>query len=165
MGIVITPESPLGIEMSKWEKPFRFEMFPMMVYRAQKLPSGKVVTAAPMPHQFGWKDPAEYQRAVDEAEAITKASQRIVKDETELRHAKNNGWRETQAAALEAFELEEQALGNAAAEAAYQVKRMSEKAQAEYRAADEATHEHVADVPAPRKRPGRKPKAAETVSA
>lgn len=160
MGMVITPESPLGIEMARWEKPYRFAQFPMMVYRAQKLPSGKVVTAAPMPPQFGWKDPAEYQRAVDEAEGITKASQRIVHTDDELRHAKNNGWRETQAAALEAFELEEQALGNAAAEAAYRVQRMSAKAQAEYKAADEATHEHVADVPVPKRR-GRKPKAAE----
>ena len=42
MPIVITPESEMGKELAKWNKPYHYEPFPQMLYRARKRPDGVV---------------------------------------------------------------------------------------------------------------------------
>lgn len=150
MGVQISPESNLGIELAKWEKPYRFEPYPKMVYYARTI-DGKPVCMMPQPSQFGWRDAAEYQMAILQAESITKSNQRIVQDADEEKRAREEGWRETPQAALEHHEALEREIGKAAAEANFGARRMSEAAQREHQAATDSTHEHVVDLKPKRK--------------
>lgn len=161
MGVQISPDSALGQELSKWEKPYVYREFPKMVYYARKV-DGKAICLMPMPSQFGWRDPAEYQMAILQAESITKSNQRIVHDADEEKRAREEGWRETPQAALAHLEAVEQEIGKAAAEANFGARRMSDAAQREHRAATDSTHEHIVDLKPKRKytkRSKRKPVA------
>ena len=160
MGVIITPESDLGKELAKWEQhhtpyighgqkpgnPYVYRPFPKMVYRAVKKPNGKVVCMEPLPQPVGFRDTNDYLIALNQAEAIKKQCFRIVQSEDEYLVAKGQGWCDDPIAALAQFEREEQAFGNAAAEAAFAAQRMSEKARAEFTAAQDDTIAHVADV-------------------
>lgn len=164
-GIVINPHSALGKELRRWEQhrtelvprgtnpgnPYVFRPYPKMLYRAQQSGSGKVYCLMPPPHPYGYDRPELYDRAVMEKEAFDKSCQCIVRDEAEELIKRGQGWAESPAAALELYEREQQAIGNAAAEAAYAAQRMSATAQAEFAAAGEQTHEHVTDVTPVRK--------------
>lgn len=147
MGVVVTPESELGKEMAKWEKPYRFQMFPKMVYRAAKDRTGKTCSIKGDPAPWGYADPAQFQRDCDEVAQWNKSNQRIVQNEDEERAALNDGWRPTPVEALEAFEAREQAIGNAAAERAFRDRSMSEKAQREAASADAEAFEHLPEIP------------------
>lgn len=142
MAVVINPESELGRELAKWNKPYRFEMFPKMVYRAIKKENGKVVCGD-----------------VND-EAIDRQCQKTVHSDDELIRAREMGWCESPGDALEAFEAKEREVADASARRLHSDQRMSEKARAEAAAADDATADHVADVP---RKPGR-PRKAVTVS-
>lgn len=156
MGLVITPESALGQELAKWEQfdsrygppghPYRYEEYPRMLYRAQKRTDGKVLCMDMPPSQYACVDDNAYRRASEAAEAFTKSCQRIVHSDTERSRAEAEGWRITPELALDYHEALEQAIGNAAAEAAFAAKRMSAQARAEFTAAQDDTHEHVADL-------------------
>lgn len=141
MAIVITPESEYGKELAKWNKPYRFEPYPKMLYRAQRTASGKWSVGDPMDESF------------------TRSCQLIVRDEVEERRANDNGWRETQGEALAYQKSLDDEIARAAAEEAYRVSKMGKKAQAEAAAADAETMDHVAEVPEKR-RPGRPRKVA-----
>jgi hypothetical protein len=138
MGLVITPESELGKEIAKWNAPKRlggmncngFEPFPQMVYRAVKLESGKVVCMDADP-RTGEYFPGQQFRIVESAE--------------QLGVAKGQGWCDTPAAAKVAFEREEQAAAQAAAEANHAALRMTPKAQAERTRRDASTDKHVTE--------------------
>lgn len=177
---VISPESEEGKELLRWEQwaqhwngttytpgnPYVFRPYPKMLYRAVVKDNGKAVCMEPPPQPDFFEKSHEYDRAVRLNDALNKACQRIVQSEAEHLIAKGQGWCETASEALAAHEAEQQAIGTAAAERAYADQRMSAKAQAEAHAADAATHEHVADVPVPKKRPyRRKVKRATTPAA
>jgi hypothetical protein len=134
VGVVVNPESELGRELAKWNKPYRFEMFPKMLYRAVKKENGKVVCGD----------------AYDEA--IDRQCQTTVQSEDELHRARELGWCESPQAALDAFEAKEREVADASARRLHSDQRLSEKARAEAAAADDATADHVADVP---RKPGR----------
>lgn len=150
MGVQISEDSALGKEMAKWEKPYRFEAYPRMLYYARKV-DGKAICMMPMPSQFGWRDAGEYQMAILQAESITKSNQRIVQSEDEEKRAREEGWRETPQAALEHHEAIEREIGKAAAEANFGARRMGVAAQREHREATDSTHEHVVDLKPKRK--------------
>jgi hypothetical protein len=158
MGMIIQPESALGIEMAKWEKNYVFVPYPRMMYRAIKV-DGKHICMMPQPSQFGWRDVAEYQSAILQAEQITKSNQRIVQNEQEERRACDEGWRVGPQEALDHLEAVEQEIGKAAAEANWGARRMGEGARREHSAATDSTHEHVVDVK-PKRKYTRKSKAA-----
>lgn len=145
MPIVINPDSELGRELAKWDAPRPRTEYPKMLYRAGTL-NGKTLCMAPPPSPFGWRDQAEYQSAINQAEAFTASCQRMVADESAERIAKGQGWANSPGEALAVAEKEARALGDAAAEANYAAKRMSESAQRELDEANSLTHEHVADV-------------------
>ena len=85
------------------------------------------------------------------AESFNRGCQRIVNSPQELQAARESGWHVTQAEALEAFERRERSKADMAAHRAYEDRNMSESAKAEIKAAEDATPEHVAEVPeAPR---------------
>lgn len=143
-GRLISRDSEEGKELLKWEKPYRFEKYPLMVYRARRRPDGIV--------SVGEGDDAAFGGKMGAAETWTNGCQMIVRSEQEHQKAKENGWRDTQAEAIEAFEAKERKLGQAAAERAYEDRNMSEAAKAEVEAAESQTVEHLPEVPEKRRR-------------
>lgn len=137
MPVVITPESALGREMAKWEKPYHFEPFPQMLYRAIRRPDGVVV-----------------------CDAESRACIHVVQSEAELSRAVEAGWRLSPPDALAFFESRERSKADAAAHRAYEDRNMGDAARAEAQAADDATHEHVAEVPEQRRQRGRPRKSS-----
>lgn len=160
MAVVVTPESELGKELAKWEQhrtsyvgpdqqpgnPYQYRPYPKMLYKAQKTAQGKVLCLPPMPNVNAFTSQAEYLRAMAEAEALQQACVRVVESDTQERLAKGQGWSASPEEALAQFEQEEQALGNAAAEAAFAAQRMPEKARREFEAASKVGLEHLPDV-------------------
>lgn len=160
MGVVINPESDLGHELAKWEQhhtrlvgdgqnpgnPYVYRPYPKMLYRAQRLPNGQIRCVAAPPNPLHFNDPKDYEREFERTEAFNKACQRIVGDESEHLIAQGQGWCEDIPAAMAQAEREAAAISTAAAEAAYQAARMSERALAEFAAADAASEHHVVDV-------------------
>ena len=116
MAVVRTGETEYEQELTKWEKPYRFEPFPKMVYRGVLKANGK--------HEF---------------------ETRIVGSERELGAAKTDGWVDSPDQAVAGVEMQEASIAQAAAENAYKAKRMSAKAQKELAAIEAATHRHVAE--------------------
>lgn len=166
MGVLITSESEWGKELAKWEQfpnkpyigeagpgnPYVYREYPRMLYRAQRMPNGKVSCGEAPPHPHYFADPQAYDRELGMIESFNRSCYRLAKDESEEAVLKGQGWCRSQQEALAAFEREQQAIGNAAAEAAYAVARMSDKAQAEHAAAEASTEHHVVDVVPARKR-------------
>jgi len=175
MPVVINPVSEVGKELRKWEQhhtaysidenyeskpgnPYQYREFPKMLYRALKRSNGQAgcqLSPPPLALFSGPSATDEWQRAMLEVETFNASTRKIVPDEAQERLAIGQGWCLSQQAALDQFEANERALGNAAAEAAHAVKRMSPAAQEEYAAAEQLTDAHVTDV-RPAKRRGRK---------
>jgi hypothetical protein len=163
-GLVINPHSELGKELRKWEQhyseltprgtkpgnPYEFRPYPKMLYRAVAR-KGKPECLVGVPEVWGYEKAEMFERAVQETEAFNKSNQKIVRDELEEAVATGQGWAESPAAAIAAYEQRQIAIGNAAAEANFAASRMSEKAQRELTAANEQTDAHVVDVKKGRK--------------
>lgn len=148
MAIVITPDSELGKEMAKWNKPYQYRPFPKMLYKAQKRPDGVPSVGEARDSAFGGNP--------GEAEAFSKTCQMLVNDETELTRYVEMGWREGPTEALEFFEEREKAFAESAAQRAHGDRNMGDKAKAEAAAVEASTPEHVAEVPrTPVRRRGR----------
>jgi len=134
-------------ELSKWDKPYRFEKFPQMVYRAQFNPiSGR--------HEvLVRRDILSKDEAI--LEQFNASCQLIVQNEDQLARAHADGWRESPKEALAHHEGQLDALAKAAAERAYTDRKMSEKARAEAAAADASTADQLGEIPEARRGPGR----------
>jgi hypothetical protein len=160
-GLVINPHSALGKELRKWEQfrselvprgtspgnPYVYRPYPKMVYVAQIDPvTLQAACLLPVPDPYSVATPDEYQRACLRVDSFNRSCTRIVADESEERIANGQGCAETPALALAQYEARQQAIGNAAAEAAFQARGMSATAQAEFKAAGESTHQHVTDI-------------------
>ena len=182
MPMIITPDSAWGRELARWNTPrnqfvrmsddsialdvngqpmkgmnaIGHEEYPKMLYRAQVLPNGKASVGEIPPHPM-YVEQADYERQCLFLETFNRSCQRQVYSEADELIAQGQGWRASQQAALDLYEQQQQALARAAAEAAHAAQRMSAKAQAEFATAEDATHVHVADVPAPPRRPRRRP--------
>lgn len=122
------------VEVKKWDlpasqgghRPDRFTPYPTTLFKAQRGEGGAI----------------EFDTLVVGSEGEQQARER-------------DGWiAGGPDAAKAALNAAEEAVGQAAAEAAYAVRRMSEKAQAEYAAAEQASDEHVTDV-TPRTKKGK----------
>lgn len=161
---VLDPASEEANELRKWEQhPTRFALtpdgemkpgnpyvkreYPKMLYKAIKVPTtGKVVCMVQPPKIHEFPDLNSYQHHMLIAEEINRQCTMTVANEAEERQKKNEGWRNSGQEALDHFEACEQAIGNAAAEAEFARRRMSQQANEEYQAASDATHQHVTDV-------------------
>jgi hypothetical protein len=170
MGIVRTGNTEWEKEEARWNLPKSqggmnangYEHYPRMLYRAERRHDGRIACLSEPVSPFGWRDQAEYERAQLQADAFTARCQRIVQNELEERQALNDGWRNTPQDAVLALETREKAIADEAAKRHFTDQRMSEKAREEATAADDATAEHVPDVP---RKPGRPKKAAQPVGA
>jgi len=149
--ILITPESELGKELAKHERPANYNpdapenQFPRMLYMANKRPDGVVSVNEISDAPFGGVTGA--------SEGFNRTCQKIVKTEAECIKAMEQGWRKTQAEAIERHEAKSKSIADAAAHRAYEDRNMSEAAVAEAKAAEAETVEHVAEVPRKRGRP------------
>ena len=155
MPVVQSPDSEYARETSKWDLPKRqggfnangFEAFPVMLYKAHARANGKVMCGDPL---------ATIGDA--EAEAFSRSCQLHVRGPEELERAHREGWADSPEAALAAYERAQIDIADTAAKRHFSEQTMSATAQAEAAAADAATHEHVADVPVPKKRSHHKKK-------
>ena len=163
-GIVWSPASPYVKEMRKWEQfpsewtvksrpgnPYVFREFPKMLYKAQRQPNQQVACLLPYPDPYEFDRADLYQQEVLRRESFNRSCTKVVGNESEERIAKGQGWANSALAAMELHEAAEQAIGNAAAETAYQARRMSEQAREEYTHAEASTHQHVTDVTGPKR--------------
>lgn len=110
-----------------------------------------------------WEGPYKYEPFPKAVYRVTQPGQtepecRIVRSDRELA-ALPSDWKESPADAKAHFETVDAEIARAAAEANYTDQRMSASARAEKLAHERSTEmEMVTDVPAPKKKPGRKPK-------
>lgn len=116
MGVVRTGGTEQDQELHKWEKPYRYEPFPAMLYRGILKANGK--------HEY---------------ETLT------VQSAAEKHRRVQDGWVESPVDALAAVETQEQQLALAAAENAAAATRMTGKARRELQAREAATHRHVGE--------------------
>lgn len=147
---IITPESEEGKELAKWNAPRPHPPHPKMLYMARQLPNGK--WSAGESTDSLWISLFGEARGIGAAEQFSRTCQRIVGDEYEERVAKNEGWRETMAEALEHHEKLERFVADAAAHRNFEDRNMSELAKAEIASAEAETMNHVAEVPEKPKR-------------
>ena len=127
MAIVRSPDSAYEQELAKWEAPpggWPYQPYPKMLYKARKLPNGKVIV-------LDWDDP--------------RTGFVIVQNEAEERIQLGQGYYCTQQEALDGFERQEQAVAQAGAEVEYAVERMSKPAKREHRKRAQATASHVTE--------------------
>ena len=174
MGIIITGESEIGKELARWNTPRNqvvpgtngefgkknvgYERYPAMLYLARQQRNGQYAVTVPMPSPADYQtdlNGQQYLRAEQQALAFNESCQRTVRNDTEFEQAVREGWRKTPGEAMDFRKSLEDAVSTAAAERAYQDRRMSPAAQAEMAAAEADTHEHVLDVPAPKRTRGR----------
>lgn len=145
MGLVISPESALGIELAKWEqtpadRDPRKHRYPMMLYRALEVNGrGRI------------DDPHD--------EAFAQRCQLTVPNEQAHQQALRDGWSDSPVGAIDAYEAKQKAWADEAANAAWHAQRMNEKSRKEFKEAEDATMQHVVDVqPVKRRRGPNKPK-------
>jgi hypothetical protein len=147
----INPETELGKELAKWNKPYRYEAYPKMLYKAERRPDGVVKCVETEDRFFNDKPGA--------AEAWSTANMKEAKSEDEHMKLLGQGWVEGgPLKAVEAFNARYNATAKEAAHRAHDDRNMSEKAQESIKAAEADSFDHVPEIPAePIKRRGRKP--------
>lgn len=136
-------------EMAKWEVKRPFAAYPKMMYRSAQLPNGKWTVHEISDSVFGGA-PGTAERWT------TNNCQLVVHSEEEERLMYDRGWRAEPRDAMDHRERMEKAIGDAAAERAYQDARMTEKAREEAKAFESEQFGHVAVIPE-KKRMGRPP--------
>ena len=131
--------------------PYVYRPYPKMLYKAQKNPMGTVLCMMDAPHPYAFDKPEQFERAMLLFEVFNKSCQKIVDDDAAEAGAKGQGWCDSIQAAIEHFERQEQAVGNAAAEVLHAAQGMSAKAKRELATVERQTSEHVVDVKGKRK--------------
>lgn len=146
MPVIHAPESEYAKERTKWEafptemgpgrRPYQFQRFPMMMHKAGPPASG--------------------------AGAITIIDTEQADDEQRAMNLKSRGFRETPLDAIEAYEADALERAKLSAEIEYDLKhKLSPKAVAEVRAAQDEVSGHLASVPETPVKPRRRGKAKE----
>ncbi len=170
--IIINPHSAYGKELRKWEQhktdlvptgtrpgnPYVYRPYPKMLYKAQKTRGGQWRCMDQQPHPYDYEKQEVFERAMLLYESFNRSCQMTVNDESEHRIAMGQGWAETPQGAIERCEQEQQAIGNASAEALAAARGMSSQARNELAAAERTTSQHVVDLK-PKRKYSRKSKA------
>ena len=142
MGAIISPDSPYAREMATWNKPYVFKQYPRMVYRARRSERTRKPTVI---------DPFDENWSMGNCLTVS--------DEDQFNRAVKDGYRATQAEAIDLFESDLDGLAEAAAQRVHSEQRMSEVAQREAAAVQaEAPHKHLGEIPEAPRRRGRPPK-------
>ncbi len=168
MPVIISPSSVYGRELWAWDHterevhpddndlPDHLQLrgkrpaipleYPKMLFKARKKTNGQISVGEVYPNAMDFPNMGEFERATIYIESFNRSCQRLVGDEDEERKAKNEGWCVLQTDALEKAKGLEQDIADAAAYALHKNQSMSEKARAEFAAADAATSDHVTDI-------------------
>ena len=150
-GIALVPGSRLLTELAKHEQhpsrftvgtagpgnPYKFRMYPKMVFRAEHI-KGKAYCMAPPLERMDYRDQRQYEHMEEANRKFTERCQRIVKDEAEHRRAAEDGWCDGPQEAVEYLEARDLARSTATAERLHEDRSMSPAAQAEAAAQTEA---------------------------
>jgi len=116
MGVVRTGETEQDQELAKWEKPYRYEPFPAMMYRG-----------------------------VLRSDGIHDFDTLIVQGERDHKAKLADGWVDSPLLAKQQIERQQQDIALAAAENAAAATKMTGKAKRELQAREAATYKHVAE--------------------
>jgi len=135
VGVVYSAESAYQKELNKWEKPWRWEPYPTMMYQAVELPDGRILAHDP--------------RQAEDAESFNRTRQLIANSEEEHTRLLEKGYRDTPDEAVELLKSRKRDESTAEAERFYAEARMSEKAQAEAKRRDAEVSDgsHVPELP------------------
>lgn len=132
-GIVHNPATPYAREMAKWE----------MGWSNYGPPGRPRETVGHQPYPAAFY---KMSRSKTNGDFLVD-DMREASGEAEATNLESLGYRQGRVAAIAYVESLEQMVAVAAAERAFKDKSMGEKAQAEARRADDATSQHVAEVP------------------
>jgi len=119
VAVFYAPETAHAKELAKWEVRRGYQEYPKRMYLAERSPMGALIFSD-----------------VQDAES-----------ETQERNFVSRGFAAGQAAAVAALEEREQALAVGAAHRAYEDRGLTDKARREAEEADEATDQHLAEIP------------------
>ena len=144
MAIIYNPDSEISRELTKWDTQKRhggfnangYEEFPKMVYQAKARENGKVMCGDPL---------AATGDAI--GEAFSRSCQMIVSDQDEMDRASKEGWYDTPDLALVGYEDTQKSMADVAAMRHFADQGMRPAAQSEAKLADDATHEHLPEIP------------------
>ena len=125
MGIVRTGETEYERELAKWDKPYVYQPFPKMVYKAIKVNGAITVLSLEGEHD----------------QKCTKT----VANERELASALSSGWHPDPKAAYDAMAHADDKHADDAAVVAYEASKMGPKAKREYKRRSAATDKHIVD--------------------
>lgn len=128
MGMVISEKSVYGEELAKWNKPYQYQRYPAMLYKAIRTnDSGEIVVRG--------------------TEQINRRCQLIVNNEVEQQKAMESGWRTNPAEAVEFLKFQEKRASTEAAHRNWDDRNMSEASKAEAAAYEGESLEHVPEIP------------------
>lgn len=151
-----SPQSPMGQELARWE--VRRENATNLVPIAHGRPAG----AGPYPFVHQEYPKMLYRAGRPDSGNVKIVDSLTVYSEREEQTAIDDGFRQGQDKALEAFKARDVEFAKLAAERHFHERRMSEQAQAEAHAIDSETVQHVPEIPAtPIKKRGRPAKKLE----
>lgn len=134
-------------------RPYRFQKFPLMMYRAQRIfpglqGAGKIAIAVTPPRNLGYANDKDWELACQGASQFNTSCQLTVNDEAEMTRAVEAGWRPTAQEALDHAEAREREVGNITHARQSADRNMSEKAQAEAAAFEADNFGHQPEIPA-----------------
>jgi len=161
-GIAVIPGSPYAKYMAQFEShpfggfpagnPYTYKPFPKMVYKAFRYNGAPACMAAP-PDPFDYPNPAQCERVQAAVEQFNRKCQLIVNDEKEYQKARENGWCEGPAEALEWLKERDRTISLLDTHREYEDRNMSEAAKAEVK----AQMDEVGGDPIPEKIADKKP--------
>ncbi len=138
--------------------PWKFRPYPRMLYMARQTQNGKWTLCLDRPERYDYPTENQWDMAMQKYRAFAESCLRLVANEREHEAARADGWRDSAAEALAYREEQQKAIGQAAAERAYEDRNMGDLAKAEAEAAEKEHFGHLAEIPE-KKRRGRPPKA------
>lgn len=157
MAVIITPDSEEALALAKFEQfpgkygdpgnPYRFRPYPQMLYLATVRDDGRIVCQdePPVVRKPGKDGEDEYTFRLKQWEQRMRATQKIVKSDSERSAAEAAGWRSSAALAIAYQESLQQDMAQAAAEANFAATKMSTKAQAERKLREAFSDKHVTE--------------------
>lgn len=143
--LIEVPGTPYAREMAKWNKPYRYQPYPKMLYKAERF-RGTLACQASEPQPWEYRDERSFKMAIDEIRHFNAKCQMTVNDERERAKALEMGWRESPDEALKFAHGREDNFSTDVAHRLYEDRNMSEAAKAEMAAAEIEAGGPVAEI-------------------
>lgn len=157
--LIEVPGTPYAREMAKFERPYRYQPYPRMLYKAERR-DGQIMCGAPEPKPWEFQAERAYLSAVESARRFTETCQAVVNSDSERSRFMEMGWRESPEEAIAFVDSREKAESQEIAHRNYDDRNLSENAKAEISAAESEAGVPLAEIPEKRRGPGRPRKEA-----